>query len=773
MATKKEKVAPKPIKESAQKTTPKLSAAKKTPKKKALVAKTIKSKVAGRRTASAKVYYSRNKRVNIKLPDEKQSNNDLWDYYLTTPEILQICSSIAKGISRVKFVPHLANGRSVYGPDGQPVLDKKLVDAAELIMSRIKGPLGNQSQVNYQFGGCLAVVADGYLVGYKGDPVTMQPKKEGEGGPTKELWLVLPRNCIDVKKTGDGTTVKISLEGNVGSKDDFELGEDAIIARGWIQQLNKPVFADAWLRSLTRTIDQLRESYEAMAAVVLSQINAGILIVPDSMDLPMLPGEQAIKVDDDEPNDEPGQLADIISDYVIDSAENINGANRASPLVIPLDDDVRMPEWIELGRSADPAIYQNIQDLRLRIALGSPFPPEQLLGQGQSKFYQGVHNVAQVDQDTFRYVYEPLCEIIASVYTEFVLYPGLEALGFKKEEYEQLANGWDASSLIRPQDKCKEALEMRQADPELISVAEVRESCGRPAEIYDPNNKEKGSDENPDPSSMRQASASVELTEPNYAELSQKYVEKLGIICDQIVLRMKERAGNRLFSAVNSPKFEDIYHIFQGSKPENLGKLDGAEKFAQNIKETNETLFGPAIEIFKGQFFNLSLTTLEQRNTLLNAHIGRTVAHETDEYNVQRAYEYLAAQLVGYAREDFFGRINSEENKNPPASFKTPIAILSAVAAIAGGGTDVDVKKYSITTGPSLEQEYLAAEYRKTGNRWYYGDVYARMQPYEFHENLDGKVSPTEFFGDNGEYHVHDHYNDQCCLNPIYEKIMP
>lgn len=322
-----------------------------------------------------------------------------------------------------------------------------------------------------------------------------------------------------------------------------------------------------------------------------------------------------------------------------------DAAARTQPLAVAIDSDVRMLEWIEVARQIDPEISGSIDKFRYQIAIGSPFPAEKLLGQNQAKFYQGVHNVQSLNQDEFRNIYDPICEIIAEAFTRFVLYEDLEALvdsgsvSFSKDDYEKIIVGWDNSKLVAPPDNCDKALLLRRE--EAISKLELRIACGWEGDYVEEDVAVSPDNPPTAPVSAQKAASPTVEDDPIDNYFVEKYKENLGLISDQAVYRMCEKAGNRLLSAANKPIYQELKKEFKQVDVTDIGTLPRVFEFSQEVGEDEQSLFAAGLIGLKKQFVRLTKS----------AFIGVEVK------KVEKAWENLADMLLQYANELFFGQM--------------------------------------------------------------------------------------------------------------------
>jgi hypothetical protein len=726
-----------------------------------------------RRTASALSYSSTTGKdpldVKTSLPDSSKSNTILWETYRTSPEIHHIVQSVISAMSRIVFIPLTKEGKELFDANGKCQIDNEsLAEDSKIILERIKGITGGQSQVVGALGGCLCLAADAWLVGYEANRLTGLPSKDGLND--EEVWATFSRDRIEVKEHDQ--VLKIQTDSNKT----IELTEYRLY-RFWIPSLDKPSQADSWVTPLLRTIQLLTETWEALGATALSQLGAGAIIVPSEQDLPNADHRRNIEATEDP--EKPGNiqndtdfaqgLSEKMEEYIVDAAEVTDGANRAIPVVIPVDTDLREPKHIDLSRSIDPQLGQMIRELRYQISVGCPYPTEKLLGQNEAKFYQSTDNTRRIDQETFREVYEPICELIADGLTRCILHEDLLLLGYEPDEAEEIVVGWDNSNVISPVDNCEKAMQLRASGD--ITREEVRRACGWAAEAEGEYDQPAIPEATPIEQAqiVQQASAGLPANEGSgYARMSQSFVEKLGLICDQTITRMHERAGSRLLSVTSRPMYKELHQTMKALEDkEQIGLLEGMEQFANEKGETDQTLFAAALEKLKPQYVKVATASIVERNLRIANETGEDLDMADEGERISNGWEFLAAGLIALARKRFFNVVPDKKEPEKSLTHSIPSDLLKQVSAILGGADASQSGLYSLATGPVTLNAYARAGFRHVGWEWIYGDPATRTYPYEPHEKLSRKIASIDLSEFNGQY-PNDHNYCQCELDPIF-----
>ena len=715
--------------------------------------------------ASAKIYSPKTGKVDA-LPSKEYSNTDIINYYYISPEVNNIGRSTARTLSRVKFMPTLKNGRPLINANGEYAIDKELADAAIASIERVRGPIGGASQIYGSIGGALGVTADTWLLGYNGDPVTAEPSN---GVNSKEMWVTVPRSQINIA----GGTNQLEVKFDSKARKPYVIESGYKLIRIWMPSFDNPMQADSWVTPIRSTIERLEYAQQALSASALSQLNAGIIIVPSDQDPAPDAGERQDVIKDAQGNelkpDFPTQLSDHIADFVEDANDMLDGGGRTSPLVVGIDSEVREPKWIEITRSIDAGLLEHIQQLRETIATATPFPVEQLLGSNQAKFYQGTHNTERLDQETFRYVYDPICEIIGDALTNFVLHEDLSE-DFSEDEYSQIIVGWDTSKVVSKADNCDKALQLRANGD--ITREEVRLACGWDAVADGVLEDEEDVDlEKVLPKPVQPAlKASAKPESFPLSDIAYDYVNALGIAGDQTIARMHNRAKARLLSATNKSTHKEMHDTIKGISIEQMFSVDGIEQFADDLGENDETLFEAALTELKPQYEKLTKASYKKLAKYLKAEYGIDLDDEQVDSFTKKAWEFLAGALVLEARRTFFGKPRKNDDElEKSVLYGIPSIILKQTSAILGGALASQAALASISSGPFIQGLMSNAGYKLVGHRWNYGDVEDRKFPYVLHLEVDGTFSPPDLSGFNGQA-VNDHRGCLCGLEDIYEK---
>ena len=686
------------------------------------------------------------RRQNVSSPG--LSLIDLWVFY-AMPEVRAISDRISSGVERVNFRPCL-NVEGSSGDKCPPLIDEAgelaegisdrfAADCTE-IWAQVRSPSGNQSDIFGPIATSLTVAGDAWQFGYPGTP---EMRWDPNGTP---MWVGVARHAIT--ELNEQYVVEVGIDGAVKVPSSETVEGHGTAIRIWIPDPQRPAMASTWLVSCVRSLQILSSIYEAVAAVALSRMNAGLIVAPSDQDPNPIPSSQLVNDGNPAlyPLGEPLQQAlyDELGDHVEDSAQVMDGMSRAVPAVIGVHSSIAdKVKWIELARSLDPQLGETIDDLRMRIFRTCPLPPEVSEGMATVSGLGGGNVAAQIDQSEYQRAILPVCERIAWANTQFVLREGLMARGYSQLEVDRVQIGFTAKNLLMPPDRSESAIaiaSMKQPVPAL-SNAELREAAGMgefagpepeearlhlilhlasanpayayllplaglpapeaptvesPSEVIDVDETppaieapEEPEDE-PAEAQVRQASADPHDVGGDLVAISTRYEESLTVLFGAIIDRMAERASSTIASMSLKKSWagvRDDIRLAKASAPGLIGALPQvqAQLAAEDVDDGD--LFEPALAAFAPRF--QSLTTAAQKRAV------RTAGAEWSDFEAQAdqanaaAWAMAGGLLISEARYRFDGKLPEQTGEASVDPFGIPSGIVRRTSAVAGGDDDV------------------------------------------------------------------------------------
>lgn len=420
------------------------------------------------------------RRSNLSNP--AASLPDLWAFY-SVPEVRAICDRVAGGVGRVNFMPCVNlegstgdNCPPVIGAEGEiaeGVNPRLAADCAE-IWAQVRSPSGPQSDIFTSIATALMVSGDAWQFGYPGTP---EMRWNPEGTP---MWVGVSRQSITER---DGQyVVAVGIDGEVRVPSSPEVDGHGTAIRIWNQDPRWPALANSWMTSCVRSLQILAAIYEAVAAVALSRLNAGLIIAPSDQD--QLPIPSASDVNGGQfplGTDLQQRLYDEIGDHVEASAQEMDGWSRVVPAVVGVDSSIAdKVSWVELARNMDPELRETIDNLRHRIYMASPLPPEVAEGMSEVSGLGGGNVAAQIDQSEYQRAILPVCERIAWANTQHVLRAGLLERNYTQLEVDRVQIGFSAKNLLMPPDRSDSAIKVAALPNPipLLSADQLRDATG-------------------------------------------------------------------------------------------------------------------------------------------------------------------------------------------------------------------------------------------------------------------------------------------------------
>lgn len=774
------------------------------------------------------------RRQNLTWPS--RSNIDLWQFY-AMPEVRAIADRISGGVRRVTFRPCL-NIEGATGDKCPPIIaeDGTLAegitpdfarDCAE-IWAQVRSPMGNQAGVFGPIATALTVAGDGWQFGYPGTP---EMRWDPNGTP---MWVGLSR--AGLTELDGKYVVEVGIDGPVKvPSSPFEEGHGTAI-RIWQENPQALAQATSWLSSCIRSLQILSAIYEAVAAVALSRLNAGLIIAPDNQD--QLPIPSTALVGDGHTQQFPlgtslkQALYDEIGDHVEASQQEVDGWSRAVPAVIGLNADLTdKVKWLELARNMDPELGERIDDLRHRVFMACPLPPEVAEGMATVSGLGGGNVAAQIDLNEYQRAILPPCELIADANTLHVLRAGLLERNWSQLEADRVQIGFSAKNLLMPPDRSDSAIKVASIDPTstLLSPSEIRESTGLgdmagpdetemqratvlwlmgkspdykylgplvglpdapeptaqdPTEVIDTNSRVALPDSQLAMRALgtRQAAALPPDadTETGYrlVNIATRYEEQLATLCESIIARMTERASMRVASLARTKPWSDLRPQIQAAHetaPHLLGAVPGVmPKLRQDNNDGD--LFEPVLATFAVQHENM--TRKAQKASV--REVGgdwSSVEAEADAANAA-SWALLGTLLVQEAAYRFEGQLPAvQEGEGALSPFGIPSSIITRVSAVAGGQADpvtgganarvAPVPVTNVATGPVTDAATPATKVI-LGYLWDYRPELSRNS-FPDHEDLHGVFGYNE--DDFDGFYPLDHAGCLCQQVPVYGYI--
>lgn len=365
----------------------------------------------------------------------------LWRMYDTVPEYRFAVTWVGNILSKAKLLVH---------EGGEPSRNSHAADA---LASLFGGPDG-QPEMLRMLGINFTVAGEGWIVG--------EQKSRDE-----DEWDVVASTEIEVK--GSGATRTIQIDGEEASK-------NALCLRMWKPHPQKTTAPDAPSRAVIPILNEIVKLTEHVDAQTSSRLaSAGILFVPEEMEIPGIPVSTGEPGTDGDSSQQDLDSADSLTQRLIDIAsiaiKDRSSAAAMVPLVITapgefLEHVQHMTFWSGLDEHAKGLREEAIR----RLANGMDMPPEVLLGTADVNHWSAW----QIEEASIKSHTEPLLTVILSSLTVGYLRPYLEENGVANAE--DFTFEADTSEMRLRPNRSKEAMELY--DRGEVNGATVRRENG-------------------------------------------------------------------------------------------------------------------------------------------------------------------------------------------------------------------------------------------------------------------------------------------------------
>lgn len=385
---------------------------------------------------------------------------DAWNYFDEIPEfkhgVWLSGNAMAKLRLYIGVLPDGGEGDPINVdadlPEGtQLPVEQALVDAAKILLGKLRGPLGGLSEIQRELDMNLNIAGMCYLV--RIGERTVANAATGDVVITAEEWDV--KSVLELEIKND----KIRVQDVLGDwlELDEDKGDKAITV--WQRHPGRGGKPDANTRALINDFEILLGLTQQQKAETWSRASAGVVLVPQEMTFAS-PDSGSDSIDDEDEVGVPDETGDEAqdSDPLLDALQaQLSGPieDASDPAAItPLllrgpGEHLEKFRHITFERTADSTLNEKIEQRVRRIARGMNLPVETTLGHQDTTYA----NAEQVDQDTFDDYYEPRAVLGVDALTGAYLQPELAAQGFDLRQVERVVVWFDASRLVKQPDR--------------------------------------------------------------------------------------------------------------------------------------------------------------------------------------------------------------------------------------------------------------------------------------------------------------------------------
>lgn len=393
--------------------------------------------------ASRKVSESRT------FQESREWQKILWDMYDRVPEYRFAVNWVGNLLSKAKLEVR---------KNGEPTTDQSALDA---LASLFGGPDG-QPEMLRQLGINFTVAGEAWVI----------------GTPTRDEddWDVVAATEVQAQGQGVGRTITVDNE---------EVSPDALCLRQWKPHPRKKVAPDSPSRAVINVLAEIVKLEEHVDAQLASRLaSAGILFVPEEMELPSIP------VSSNDPDDPDGMQsqqvldgAEALTQRLINIASLAIGDRSSAAALVPLvitapGEFLEKVQHLTFWSGLDEHAKELREEAIRRLANGMDMPPEVLLGTADVNHW----GAWQIEEASIKAHTEPLLNVILSGLTTGYLRPFLETEGV--EDFADYTIEADTSEMRLRPNRSKEAMELYDRG-ELTGVALRRENGFDPSDAPD------------------------------------------------------------------------------------------------------------------------------------------------------------------------------------------------------------------------------------------------------------------------------------------------
>lgn len=407
------------------------------------------------------------------------------DFFDTTPELKYVGWWVGNLLSKVKLYVAIENedGEAVAvdavkrTKDPETGVEKveRLTEVPEAVakravaeLTRLRGAMGGQSELQREMGINLDFAGECYLVGWgareefidpSGDPAKNRPA-------TPESWEIRSISEVEFK---DGKT---KIKGSSDDKDVRTLDPELdTIIRCWQRHPRWSKLADSHVRATLSQCRLLQVLEGQILAEAMSRHNAGILLVNQNT---TWASTKTAGTEEQKEGEDPftAGLTEMITAPVADPSD----PSSIVPNVAKVDDVEKAMKWIPLGRDSNETLDKRITARLERLAGGLNVPKEVVLGHRNTTF----DNAAQISDDEFTDHLEPRVLLQCDILTVGFLRPQLtdpqDTDAATREWAPRMFVWYDASALLDAPDRSEAADDAY--DRGAIGPASYREAKG-------------------------------------------------------------------------------------------------------------------------------------------------------------------------------------------------------------------------------------------------------------------------------------------------------
>ncbi len=386
-------------------------------------------------------------RTTVEILNKRRSSSpwqdDAWTYYDSIGEIKYAFKLFTNVLSRIRlYAAVVEHDDATPVPIRESDYDQTIKDAANKAMRRVFSGSA-QTEILRKSGINLLVTGECYLV-------QLPPKY---GVRDKEQWRIISTHQLVTQ----GGRYYFKEEREQRTQDMEEIPTNTFIGRIWNEHAQYSGEADSSMKALVDICDELFLFSRAARATARSRLNAGALLLPDTLSVsadeatevimdPDNPDQPLIPVEDELDDEFEQELMDALTTPIADEGS----AAGVVPLIIrgPID-ALKAVSLLKFERSYDPQLAQRAERALERILQGIDLPKDIVTGLANIKY----SNAVQIEESLYTAHIEPLVLMLCDAFRQVYLEPALRDAGLDEDVIDNIVIWYDPAAIMTAPDK--------------------------------------------------------------------------------------------------------------------------------------------------------------------------------------------------------------------------------------------------------------------------------------------------------------------------------
>lgn len=728
---------------------------------------------------------------------------DAWVYYDALPEVKRAAQFKSRSLSKLltfltwRPSPDVAPVPLAEAEDQAP---QELARIARDVTSRLDAGVGSLGEMAGRWGSNGFVAGEGFIVVWD-DPDSPSGRSS--------------RFCsLDELRVDDRGRWGIADDPSAKPDAWLILPPDSLAIRVWNQHARYAALPDSSVRGILELCEHLALLQGLALGVTMSRMNAGVLLLPDTMLAQRRRPSRVAETGGDAQHTDP--IIERLMQQVVTPVAEPRSAAAAAPLVLSGSRaDIEAVRHLTFDRGFDGVADERVEGLIRRIANGVDLPAEVLLGMADLNHWTAW----LISDETYRSYIEPDAREFLQALETGYLHPSLLATGASFDDVTGFGYGIDPSNLVADPDETDRVFKAHEAliiggdsarrrlrfgddeaptteDIDMARVSRGRVPAGDTVQDAEPSTE-------PDSEAAARGLTAAAVTETRLERLASAWVDRdrqlrarLEGMCDAAMARALDRAGAQLRTRASRNRRLWL-DTLDGVPNRRLASQLGPAVVRQVLATEDDT--DVEALLLAGAWSELSarfeaLTARAQAAVLADLErLGvdpstLAVLREQHTEDRSRASTVLVAALGAIAVARLYDPSPKADQGEHDPSTLVPAGVPREAIATAGGAQGAtspggsiispvtDAPLGGLSAGESTITALGTVGIRPTGYRWSYGDPALRGSPFLPHLALDDLVfsgwtdpqlANTSSWPHTPWYFPGDHKGCECDAYPI------